>query len=355
VAAVLGLLLTVLMTPDAASAADPTGYQMVLQRSDGHLIYIDGVGALHDTQRVMAASTSPSAQTAYFGTIGSLHRVVQVAFQGSDGKLWIYNAGTNTPTPTNAAMAAGTSPSLTIMSETTVKVAFQGANGDLWTYTTGAGPTDTAQPMAPRTSPSQSGTDPRGSASTTLPTIAYQTSRGTLATLTADGVPHPTTISLAPGTSPSITAVTAPVFLQAGTKIAFQDSVGRLSYVNPDGSWHQTTFPMRENSSPFVYATGQVDADGTGTVVVSITSQSTEPFLVYPSLNNLQFSWHEGAAEGSGPTTILPLVFDQDGNQVGGQLVAFQGSDGVLWTTSGGLTRVGIPMAPGTSPVVFMS
>lgn len=103
-----------------------------------------------------------------------------------------------------------------------------------------------------------------------------------------------------------------------------------------------------------MYATGQVDADGTGTIVVSITSQSTEPFLIYPSLNNLQFSWHEGVAAGSGPTTILPLLFDQDGNQVGGQLVAFQGN-GVLWTTSGGLTRVGIPMAPGTSPIVFMN
>jgi Ca2+-binding RTX toxin-like protein len=142
-----------------------------------------------DTGGVMAAGTSPS-----------INDSGNVAFQGSNGSLWLQtrdDEGHAKVQDQNAGMAAGTSPSTGLRTSPSINdygvIAFHANNGHLWV--TSDNPSDTGQIMAPYTSPS---IDAYGN-------VAFQGSNGNLWIWDGSGGgPTDTGVAMKAGTSPSI-------------------------------------------------------------------------------------------------------------------------------------------------------
>jgi len=94
---------------------------------------------------VISLSAALSAQTSW-----------EAAFQGSTGTLWVVNNSYYTSaaaTNTGLAMMAGTSPSITGLTNGGYAVAFQGPTGNLWVYDSVSGGTEFGLGMMAGTSP----------------------------------------------------------------------------------------------------------------------------------------------------------------------------------------------------------
>jgi surface antigen len=137
------------------------------------------------------AGNGPGAIPGGSGPVGSGW---EVAFQGSNGSLWV--TGADVRGDLGLGMAPGTSPSITGLTTGGWEVAFQGSNGNLWV--TGADVRgDLGLGMAPGTSPSITGLSSGGWQ------VTFRASNGTLWTTGRD-VRGDLGLGVASGTSPSI-------------------------------------------------------------------------------------------------------------------------------------------------------
>jgi hypothetical protein len=283
-----------------------------------------------------------------------------VAFQANTGALWVLGPGG--PGNLSLGMAAGTSPSLTRLTNGGIQVAFQANTGTLWTWGT-AGSGDLGYGMASGTSPSI----------TALPNggyqIAFQANTGELHYTGSAGTAN-TRLGMASGTSPSITALTT-----GGFQIAFQANTGELFYTGSAGSAN-TRFGMASGTSPSIaslatggfqiafqantgelYYTGSAGTENTrfgmaARTSPSITGLAGSGFQIAFQANTGQLYYTGSAgtantglsmAANSSPSIAArsPSGFD----------ITFQASTGTLWKTAGrGTDNLGLGMAGGTSP-----
>jgi hypothetical protein len=171
-----------------------------------------------NTGLTMEAATSPSI--AYL-TDGS----VEVAFQGSNGHLWVCDVSNNCASPTDLgyAMDRGSSPTIAAAPQSGFAVAFEGSNDDVDLYISRTGKfIDSAHAMEPGTSPSMTGGG--------WLRIAYAAANRDLSSWVWGQLSssfYQTTQALAPSTSPSL--ATAP---NAQQEIAYQGSNGDLDLYN---------------------------------------------------------------------------------------------------------------------------
>jgi Ca2+-binding RTX toxin-like protein len=186
---------------DDCCALTGAGGQIVFQANTGDLWQVGGSSNNNSWNLGMRAGTSPSIghETANTGALDNY-----VAFQANTGHLWNL---TLRATATGGAMAAGTSPSINDHGN----VAFQGSNGSLWLQTRNdqgnAQVQDQNAGMMAGTSPSIND----------YGVIAFQANNGHL-WITSDN-PSDTGQAMAPGTSPS---------LDAYGNVAYQGSNGHL-------------------------------------------------------------------------------------------------------------------------------
>jgi hypothetical protein len=325
-----------------AAAAD-FGFSVAFQGSNGHLWTVDRSGAPHDTGLGMAPGTNPAAVEACVAG----RCPIEIAFQASTGTLWTLDVRTGTPTDTGLPMLDHTSPSISFTSGGAVEVAYHGANRDLWTYVAGVGGHDSGLSITGWSSPSISLPGQfRG------PVIAYQTpSGGYLCLLTSDGVNSCPGSVMDPASSPSITYTATTNWPGDGAEVAYQSFDGFLCVYNvTTGSTLRTGLSMSRGTSPSVADYGFIGADGTDVIQTAFQASTSALWLATPALQ-IQRSWTVGMAAGTSPAAI-EVRFD-DGT--GGPAIAFQGTDGRLWTVpaTGIPASSGLSMAPGTSPAVY--
>jgi hypothetical protein len=305
---------------------------------------VDPTGVSHDTRLGMAAHTNPAAlETCVAGRCP-----IDIAFQANTGVLWTLDVRTGAPTNTELPMLARTSPSLTFTTTGAVEVAYHGPNGDLWTYVAGIGGHDTTLPMAGRSSPSISQTPNFGG-----PVIAYQNTNGFMCMLTSDGANPCVDVVMAVASSPSITRAQNTGFPGESVDVAFESIDDFLyTYNVTTGAVRSTGLNMADGTSPSAIGEGFIGADGTEVVQVAFQASTSALWLVTPALQ-LQRSWTVGLAAGTSPAVTEVLLPDG----TGGPAIAFQGSDGRMWTVpaTGVPASSGLAMAAGTSPAIFLS
>jgi hypothetical protein len=283
-----------------------------------------------------------------------------IAFQANTGALWVVGPGG--PGNTGLGMAAGTSPSLTRLTNGGIQVAFQANTGTLWTWGS-AGTGNLGFGMAAGTSPSI----------TALPNggyqIAFQANTGTLYHTGSAGTVN-TGFGMAAGTSPSITTLTT-----GGFQIAFQANTGTLFYTGSAGTAN-TGFGMAANTSPSIarlatggyqiafqantgtlFYTGSAGTANTGFGMAARTS---------PSITGLAGSGFQIAFQanttglfytGTAGTVNTGLGMAANtspsiaSRSTGGFDIAFQANTTALWKAGAtGTTNLGYGMAGGTSP-----
>ena len=316
---------------DPPDPPPPPSFSVAFQGSNGHLWTLDTAGTPHDRGLGMAARTSPSAVNSCGGGCRTT-----IAFQANTGKLWLLDLLTGVPTNTNISMASGTSPSASYTLAGTVKIAYRGTNGHLWTYVVGSSPVDSTLPI--RNSPSMS-----------LPlnfsreaTIAYQTPSGNLMCLvTGDGQNSCPGAAMDPATSPSI-AVIGSTSLLDGVAVAYESADHVLeTYNSVKRTDSRIALGLTPGAGPGAGADGLIGPDGSGEIQVSFRAVTSALWRVTPDIS-FQESWTVGVAAGTTPS-VQPWI------------LAFQGSDGHLWTEASFAAPVqsaGL-MAAGTSPDLY--
>ena len=329
--------LTMAMAASPARADDPPDppppptFSVAFQGSNGHLWTLDTAGTPHDRGLGMAARTSPSAVNSCGGGCRTT-----IAFQANTGKLWLLDLLTGAPTNTGISMASGTSPSASSTLAGTVKIAYRGTNGHLWTYVAGGTPVDSTLPI-------------RNSPSISLPlnfsreaAIAYQTPSGNLmCVLTGDGQNSCPGVAMDPATSPSI-AVIGSTSLLDGVAVAYESADHVLyTYNSVNRTNPRTALSLTPGAGPDAGADGLIGPDGTGEVQVSFRAATSALWRVTPDIS-FQESWTVGVAAGTTPS-VKPWI------------LAFQGSDGHLWTEAnfGAPVQSTALMAAGTSPDLY--
>ncbi|NUR61692.1 MAG: hypothetical protein HOV87_23985 [Catenulispora sp.] len=237
---------------------------------------------------------------------------------------------------------AGTSPSIAVAADGTSRIAFQASDGSLWTRSSSgaAGEVDGANgghQVMPGTSPAIAAL-PNGTYET-----VYHSTDGLLDQVSPSGAVSSLGLLMAPGSSPSL-AVAA----DGSWEVAFPASDGKL--------WTTTS----------AGAAGEVDAANGGHPLMPGASAAIGALprggyqIVYPSSDGLM---DQVAPSGAVSTLALGMwAGTSPGIAVasdGSWEVAFQASDGKLWTTtSGGAAgevdgaNGGHLVMPGTSPAV---
>jgi hypothetical protein len=214
----------------ALARVAPPDLPIAFQANTGTL-WVVGPGGPGDLGFGMAAGTSPSLTRLTNGGI-------QVAFQANNGRLYTWgSAGT---ADLGFGMAAGTSPSITALPNGGYQIAFQANTGKHF-YTGSAGAADTGFGMAANTSPSIASLATGGFQ------IAFQANTGMLF-YTGSAGSADTRFGMAARTSPSITGLAG-----GGFQIAFQANTGSLFYTGSAGAAN-TGFGMAANTSPSIVA-----------------------------------------------------------------------------------------------------
>jgi hypothetical protein len=349
---VAGLVVAALAAGPAA-AANSTGFWVAFQGSNGNLWTLDWAGTSHDTGLGMAPNTNPSGKVVCVAGRCSVH----VAFQANTGTLWTLDVGTGVPTNTGLPMLARTSPSLTSTLQTATgalgeEVAYHGSNGNLWTYVTGIGGHDTGVAILGRTSPAISQNH-----LAKQPVIAYQTpSGGHMCMLFSDGANRCVDDAMDPASSPSITHVdTTLPGTGESVDVAFESSDDVLvTYNVKTGALRSTGLNMAAGTNPSAVRAGFIGTDGTEVIQIAFGANTSALWLV--TLGLIQRSWTVGLAAGTSPTlteTLIPV--GDDGGFGYAPAIAFQGTDGRLWTvpTTGIPASTGLAMAAGASPSII--
>jgi hypothetical protein len=160
----------------------------------------------------------------------------QVAFQGADGNLWVYNVPFNTYVDTGLAMATETSPAIGYDSDGSEPyvVVFHDSDGNLWYYDLGIGAHNTGLGMAASASPT---VDPDYSQE-----VAFDSSAGYLWTYNAaSGSGHDTGLAMEGGKlTPSIGGYYNPSGEVVGYQVAFLAWNGLLNTYNTEDNSNAT-------------------------------------------------------------------------------------------------------------------
>jgi hypothetical protein len=134
---------------------DLTGnFEIAFQGDNGHLkVYNTGTGLLTDSGLGMAQFTSPSIALGF-----NAADPFEVAFQANGGHLWLWDPTTKASTNAELAMAQFTSPSIAVQNYPPTdpfRVALQANTTHLWLYdpNNNNNTKDVGLPMAPKTSP----------------------------------------------------------------------------------------------------------------------------------------------------------------------------------------------------------
>jgi hypothetical protein len=121
---------TITTIDDEAVTTNENTYYVSFQYSGGTLYYINWVASNYivsgDTGDTLMPGTSPSDYDYDFSDI------TLVAFQGANGDLYVEGAESEYSVNLGLPMAAGTSPSITVVQDVGTEVSYQGSNGDLW-------------------------------------------------------------------------------------------------------------------------------------------------------------------------------------------------------------------------------
>jgi hypothetical protein len=158
-------------------------------------------------------------------------------------KLWDYTQATGAKGPIGDMMA-GTSPSITALSNGGWVAAYQGASGRLFTASSSGAGTGPDGDMKAGTSPSITALSNGGWVA------AYQGASGRLFTASSSGAGTGPDGDMMAGTSPSITALS-----NGGWVAAYQGASGRLFTASSSGAGTGPDGDMRAGTSPSVTAT----------------------------------------------------------------------------------------------------
>jgi hypothetical protein len=228
-----------LVTPVISAFVTPAGlgssfggYQTAFQANTGNL-YTAGDLVAGDLRQGMAAGTSPSV--AVLSTGG-----YEAAMQTNTGELLIYGNGGSSNL--HLGMMAGTSPSIAASPSGGFVVAFQANTGSLYTYSPTAGAKNIGYGMAASTSPSIAALSSGGYE------MAFQANTRNL-WVVGDSENTDTQQGMKPGTSPSIAASSA-----GGNVVAFQANTGSLFTYSPTVGAKDYGLGMDNPTSPSVAA-----------------------------------------------------------------------------------------------------
>jgi hypothetical protein len=305
----------------------PSPEKFIGFQSNGHTMwdYSSSIGPFN-TGSGEAPGTSPSV--AYVSGVGYL-----MAFQGSDGNLWIYNRNADSWLNTNLGMTAGTSPSIAASSDGTYRVAFEASNGVLWYYSSAAkAGFSTGGGMTPGTSPSL----------TWGPNIGYiaafQAADHNLWTYgLGNGVFSNSNLGMTTATSPSIVANTANSYV-----IGIQASDHNLWTYTSGHIATNRNMGMLMGTSPSLAS--QEDYSGNGDWIAAFQANSGAMWY-YSSSSSAGINTGSGMAPGTSPSAdYLPGE---------GYALSFQANNTTLWTFQTGIGswyNTGLGMAANTSP-----
>jgi hypothetical protein len=255
----------------------------------------------------------------------------QMAFNSNQRQLW--NAGISGNGSQPVFLAAGSTPSIVCMPDTSIRVFVSLADGFLGEWDLDAH-TPVRQIMAfvaPGTSPSAA-LMPGGDV-----IVAFHGINGTLWIVQEDGNASDTSLQMAPGTSPSVTVLTDGSWI-----VAFHSAMGMLCTLAQTTTLLWNSVEAREMlPRPAIMAPGSSPA---------IASSSVNDFMIVYQAVDLSIhtigsagaaAWGQGMA-GSNPA-IAALPFQ-------GYQVAYQDSAGSLQTAGDGVALLGsLPMLAAVS------
>jgi ricin-type beta-trefoil lectin protein len=326
------------------------GYDVAYQGTDGHLGYVKPDGTVKQTSSVVAAGTSPAIA-------GRPGNAWVSAFTGSNGSLWIGDAGGN-GVAVGPSVPAGASPS--VAAELTGPrtgpwmADVPGPSGQDYTYSTGTNATGVLTGTPGRvlagTSPSITSTGSDGvfeeafadASSGKLWVQQFEIGVGSSSGRLVGGG-----VSLAPATSPAIAAGLGPG-IGSAWEIAFHGSDGHLQTVDAFGN--HVTYPYLLTPGSGVAITA---LPTTGQYVVVF--QAATDGLVYKKATGNGWLVPDGPVSlvgggiGMAPNTHPAIAL---GNA--GYGIAVHGTgDTVLLAGSDNTTRdTGQAIAAGTSPAI---
>lgn len=315
------MLLFVISLSAALSAQ--TSWEAAFQGSTGTLWVVNNSyytsAAATNTGLAMMAGTSPSIT-------GLTNGGYAVAFQGPTGNLWVYDSVSG-GTEFGLGMMAGTSPAITVGAGGTWEAAFQADTGSLWEAETGGAAKNLGLGMMAGTSPSIT--------TLTNGTYAYAFQANT-GSLWVNGVNY--NLGMMAGTSPGIAALT-----NGGYEVAFQTNTGYLWWVTTgDADITATGFCVEKGTSPnIVY-------DGDGFVVVFACGEGSLSLLFEDGGG---YGIPLGNTVDSMAGTSPSITMGPDGAWV----VAYQDASGDLFVTDsveGALGATQLAMKAGTSPSI---
>ena len=252
--------LTLLSGSGSSSATSPGGWEIAYQGSNGDLVLVSTATASPTdlgSGFAMAPNTSPAITSD--GAGGYL-----VVFQGSTNHLETYDTRTGGAAfDTQAVMASGTNPSVTLNTGGSLKVAFHAASGDALSFYTPSNKKTNTPLLSGSPLAMAAGTSPSIAPNNTVGwKVAYQSSNGALSLLSwrvkapvslTNAVIRPT---MAAGTSPSIA-----INRGNGFEIAFQAASQNilLTYLTKSSQTVNTQQPMESGTSPSVVLTNGAD------------------------------------------------------------------------------------------------
>jgi hypothetical protein len=257
------------MAPDGAG-----GFEVAFQGSNGDLdIYDSRTHSFVKTLGAMAPGTDPAIASNAMGKD-------EVTFEASNGDVALYNPHTNAVTTTTKLMMSGSSPSIAPSGVTAWDVAFASGAGALKLYSTSSGlVSSTSASVASGTSPSIT-PSPAGGFE-----VAVQESSGDLATYaTKTKKTFDTREQVASGTSPAV------VVSRGNVEVAFQ---------GPDGSF------STEDARGHINDTGEQMASGTSPALTAASGGGWEPGFQNASSNLGVWGVAESPAVASGTSPSI--------------------------------------------------
>lgn len=333
-ALILALGVGAIAAPGAQAAAPD--YEVAFQASSGVLTFTGNSGTL-STGVAMAADTSPS--------IGVPSTASFLAYFQTSGAALAESNGSTTPATFALTLAPHTSPAYIVVPRSGslggyYQVAYQGTNGDLWLYghfSSG----DTGLAMAPNTSPSLTLLQSGGYE------VAYQSASGYLKTMGSVGSFIGEDFPMEAGTSPSIVKITGLAYNDFTTNYwvswNYDDYLQGVFIPNTEQFAGTTDDPtMAPGTSP-----GDSNAEYSGNPLIAF--QGTNGHLELENPDGTADDSGVAMAPGASPAITEPTT---EGN-----LEAFQGANGDLWLTSTNgvtwsATDEGLAMATGTTPSI---
>ncbi|HEV3380669.1 MAG TPA: hypothetical protein VG142_06785 [Trebonia sp.] len=252
----------------------------------------------------------------------------KVAFQDNDNVLAGYsNSGSSFTT--TAGMKAGTSPSVTNLSNGTFEAAFEANNDDLALSLLGGSTVSTSLGMDAGTSPAIAALPGGGWVA------AFQDNDNVLYIYNSQGGKINTDLGMDPGTSPAIA-----VESNGSYKVVFQDNDNVLAGYNSSGSSFTTTAGMRAGTSPALAA----EPDGSYEAAAEANTSDLVTFHIGSgvTVNTTTLGMDAGTS---------PAVAAQSDNSFE---VVFQDNDNVLagYNSSGSSYTTTYGMKAGTSPAL---